>query len=292
MAASTLSPHKFVSEDWPSWTQWGEDWRKADNISTCLGLLHTGFQTKVFAADELSERLCFYLKLADAQWTSTPISNGNSAMKRKAIKVLADLDTALNDVFGKGLLAMTPETARQMFKFFRPKDGTEGGGLASFETPKAGRDFELHDHAAKKLNERLLEWCTWVWRKEYAYVSRHESGGRWPKNPLTIAILDEKRVDILDILHAYGNGKLESLLDIASVLDDSDPDDLKCVFRVRWELFTPECVQRLYQLASRKSGLTGPHTLDEAAQAALVAGSSAAKVLTLVQTAQAKLTKG
>ncbi len=289
MTASRLNTFKVLDDRWIPWARWKEEWERADNTPACEGLLHSGFHTNVASAEEASERFCFYLQLAAAQWTSRPIVNNHSFLQRKAIKILADLDAPFNaDMFEKELLGMTPETATQVFKFFRPNDGTEGEGLASFETPKARDNFELRDHTAKKLNKKLLQWCQWVWRKEYAYEGPYGSRGHWSRNAQTIALLEQKRFDVLDILHAYGNGKLEALLDVVSTLDDSDPKDLKCIYRVQWELFNPECIQRLYELASRKSGLTGPHTSGEAAEAALVAGSSAAKVLTLVQTAQKK----
>lgn len=295
MTVKHLTTLKVLDDKWIPWAQWKEAWESADNIPACEGLLHSGFRTEVETAEEASERLQFYLNMADANWTARPIFNSDTYLRGKAFKVLALLEGTWDDYFRKGLLGLTPETAEVVFRFFRPKGGfsltsesAEGLGLASFQTPTLDRP-EIGNHAARKFNEKLLNFCDWVWRKEYEYVPQYSSDGRWPRNPATIEVLNKRRVDIIDILHAYGNGKLENLVNVVWTYDNSEMDNPKGVYRVQWELFTPECIERLYELASRKSAIVGPTTVGERAEDALVRGSTAAKVLTLVNAAQRKL---
>lgn len=286
--------HKILSADWPRtdwphWLEWKIKWEAANDAATCLGLLHSGFRTNVYSPQDQEERLSFYLLLADGYWTTrSDRLAGHGVLARKAFSILAE-HCKDERVLRKELLTLSPDTVRRLFRYFRPAEEREGCGLASFETPQRdGR--EISNHAVKVMNETLLDWCKYVWFKDYEFVSSYESHGPWPRNPATVQMLNRKRVEIINILHAYGNGQLEKLIDAVPVLDDPKAEDLKISHRVRWELFTPDCVVRLGNLAAAQPGcLVGGYSQGKFVDAALVNGSSAAKVYTLVVRAQEQL---
>lgn len=280
---------KYLDQKPLPWSTWKNQWRRCSGENACIGLLHYGLRTEVRSAEEESERRRFYLTLADGHYSpdleqSHKMTGDERRIARKAFDVLFGTRYS-SDVFDKRLLTLPPDAIEALLHFFRPRGTDESCGLENLRIT-AG-DTEDRDHAMKKTNEALLRWLVSLWDKDFVYEGPYSSGpiGPWVKNQATYALVQEVRPRVLEMLHAYGHGQLEKLLDkVGCAIEERH-----IVYRVQWELFTPDCTSKLEELASRSSRLVGVHTTGDAVKAALVSGSSAAKVLTLVWRAQGHL---
>ncbi len=254
------------------WADWCERWNRATDIPVLEGLLHCGFKTDVRTPEEEIERLRTFLNLAEGHGSSKSLSSVESAVASKAFKVLAE---KLSGVLNDRLPVMPPEAVEAVLKFFRPKETmlSEGGGLQNF--PRIpNEDDKSRYFPLWKMGQTCLDWCRWVWEIDH-YGAYCTPVGPWPKNEATLQALKDARPKVLEILYAFKRGQLERLLDMTQALD-GEGGNQHLVTRVQWELFTPDCLEKLRELALR-SGPTIPW--------ALVAGSSAAKVFLDVRVA-------
>jgi len=100
MAADRKNPllEKDIHPTW-SWVEWRKRWDDCNNAEELIGLLHRGFSLPHIRWEELPERICFYLEIADG-WRSesdfylpgegrhTSHPNYRHAIALKALKVL------------------------------------------------------------------------------------------------------------------------------------------------------------------------------------------------------------
>ena len=100
MVADRKNPllEKDIHPTW-SWVEWQKRWDGSNNVDELLGLLHGGFFLPDIRWEELPNRICFYLEIADG-WRSesefflpgegryTNVPNYRHAIARKALKVL------------------------------------------------------------------------------------------------------------------------------------------------------------------------------------------------------------
>ncbi len=266
-----------VATDYYYWSDWKQQWTEARVLQVHMGLLHSGFATVVESAEEESERLRFYLKTADGHCTPQRMLFAEGQYAKKAFAMLADQFD--RDFLWSRLPSLSPAAAGAVLRFFRPKKEYEESGLVNLRS--VTDDDKSRDHASRKVRDAFLKFCLRVWEDDYS-KPYGDPVGPWPKNLETISLLNKVRPRILGLLHAYGNGQLEKLIE-AKVTVDKGVDHLG--FRVRWELFDPPCLSRLEKLATLKLDLPRDATIQEA----LVAGCAAAKVLIVVRAAQEQL---
>jgi len=276
MTASTISRRIDLLDRRPCWFDWKERWRNATDEQTCIGLLHHGLRTQVFSAEEESERIQFYLSTADG-YLSRSLDMREYLQASKAFDVLAD-DGYLQDLLDKRLLILPPSTVKAVLHFFRPKNEDEGGGFVNLFVPEGDKGH----HRMHKMNDLLLRWCLRVWNRDITFTSEYTSLPQpWQEDKQSRLLLENIRPRILEILYAYGHGQLEKLTDRVLAVDPKDKE--RFTTRVQWELFTPDCSWKIGELGGRSAHIVGrPTTTGECVRASLVAGSSAAKVATLV----------
>ncbi len=261
-----------LSTSFLPWAYWKEKWKEADDASTCLGLLHGGFKTNAYVPEEEEERLRFFLLIAQG-YGNRSLSHGDMLFSGKAFSVLAD---QLADILEQRLPLFSPEAVEAVLHFFRPRENNlvEGGGLQNFPRMPDADDKSRH-YPLWKMAEVCRAWCRLMWDTA-SYGEDCRPGGHWPKNEATLAALKAARPKILEILYAFKRGELERLLDPQMAFENDDVN--RPVIRVRWEIFTADCLKKLEELALR-SGPTLPW--------AVTAGSSAARVLLVVRAAHA-----
>jgi len=259
--------------NWIRWPEWQMRWNDANDLATCVSLLHYGMQTEIASPQEDAERLRCYLLLAEGHLNSKGRVHG--AITRKAFKTVVDR-SYYRPLFGSYLVTLPPSGVAALLRFFRPKGTDEGSGIENIWVPDA--EAKTKNHMMTQVNEELLNWLFAIWYGDFTYESEFGSRGLWPRNEKTVKLVNGLRPRVLEILHAYGHGKLESLLDKSGVVTESK----NLVYQVRWELFTPDCLTMLENLALRRG---------KTVREALVNSSTAAKVLLNVTAAQQLLSE-
>lgn len=247
-----------------TWSQWKLHWERTTNEEMALGLLHFGLKTRILDESEQLERLSLYLDIADGHRHTSAL--GEFRIRRKAFQCLVSHFEHVSMLMT--FCAFPPEGMMAVLRFFRPAGDEEGSGLYNVEY----RDdaAKSRDVAMWKMNHQLRTLCWELWMGEYGYRGVQLA-------PETESFLDRCGPQVIEIFHAYGNGELEGLV---VPMRSYDPDTTSKVrMEVLWHLFTEPCREKLLELALRKG---------ETLEAALLAGSSAAKVLVLVNAALAE----
>lgn len=250
------------------WMQWKQRWAEAPDVETCASLLHYGMRIDVSGPTESVERLRCYLLLAEGHYGSR--GTVHPAIAAKAFKVLFDGEP-FRPLFDRHLLTLPPTGLAALLRFFRPKGIYENDGLANIWVPDAVQ--KNRHHVMAELNKGLLRWLFEMWHDEFIPDPQSIALGPWRLNKNTIQLARGLRPRIIKILHAYGHGQLEALLNKRGVMTAGN----NLVYRTRWEQFTPDCLKTLEGLALRRG-----RTIRDA----VVNDSTAAKVLLNVRAAQ------
>ena len=251
------------------WSRWITHWNQVDEPQIGIGLLHCGFSTKIRDRSEETERLCFYLKLADGHAQMDPAFGPR--LRRKAFECLA------YNFFFRGpayTAALPPDALRTLLWFLRPDPKSfpkEEGGLYNFWRRRGQEDAS--DKALDLTMSFLTKLIQMIWHGTF-FESKY-----WRLNGETLCLARAAKPQLLEIVHAAKGRQLMVLVRDQNVYG----------FTVDWNSFDQPSLDKLKELGlAQEDWFNGKRRKANSIQEAIYLNSIAAQLYILCEIAQAE----